>query len=65
MGAELNAVGFDFANGREAEDLEAATVGEYRELPIDEIVEATCGADDVHSRTDMEMIGVPEDDLSA
>jgi len=62
---EFDPVGFDFANGREAEDLEAAAVGKDRERPIDELVEAVGGADDVHPRTDVEMIGVTEDNLSA
>ena len=65
MRTEFDAVGFDFADGGQAEDLEAAAVGENWERPVDEIVEATGGADDVHPGTDMEMIGVTEDDLSA
>jgi hypothetical protein len=64
MRTEFDAVSFDFADSGEAEDLEAAAVGQDRELPIDEVVKATCGADDVHPGTDMEMIGVAEDDLS-
>ena len=64
MRAEFDAVGFDFADGGKAEDLEAAGVGEDWERPIDEIVQATGGADDVHAGADVEVIGVAKDDLS-
>ena len=64
MGTEFDAVCFYFANSREAEDLEAAAIGENWKGPIDEVVKAAGGADDVHPGTDMEMIGVTEDDLS-
>ena len=65
MGTEFDAVGFDFANGSEAENLKAAAVGEDGQRPVDEIVQAAGGADDAHPGTDMKMIGVAEDDLSA
>ena len=65
VGTEFDAVRFDFANGGEAEDLEAAAVGQDWEWPIDEIVQAAGGADYVQSGTDMEMVGVTKDDLSA
>ena len=64
MGAEFDAMRLDLPNCGKAEDLEAAAVSKDRELPIDEIMQATRGADDVHPGTDMEMIGVAEDDLS-
>ncbi len=65
MRAEFDAVGFDFANGGEAEDLEAAGVGEDWERPIDKFVEAAGGADDFHAGANVEVIGVAENDLSA
>ena len=63
--AELDAVLPDLANLREAEDLEAAAVGEYRERPVHEAVQAARRADDVHAGADAEMVGVAEDDLRA
>ena len=65
MRTEFDAVGFDFANGGEAEDLEAAGVGEDGVWPVDEFVEAAGSADDVHSGSDIEVVSVAENDLSA
>ena len=62
--AEFDSVRFDFADGCQAEDLKAAAVGEDGQRPVDKFVEAAGGADDVHPGTDVEMIGVTEDDLS-
>ena len=63
--AEFDAVRFDFADFGEAEDLEAAAVGENRLFPIHEPVQPAGGADDVEPGPDVEVIGVAEDDLRA
>ena len=65
MRAEFDAVRFDFPDFGEAEDLEAAAVGENRLFPIHEFVQPAGGADDVESGTQIEMVGVAEDDLRA
>ena len=53
VGTEFDPVRFDLANGREAEDLETAAISEDWERPIDEIVQATCRANDVHPGTNI------------
>src|SRR3989442_766535 len=65
MRAELDAVGLDFANRREAEDLEAAAVGQDRSGPIDELMQSASGADDLEAGPDVEVISIAEDDLRA
>ena len=63
--AELDAVRLDLADGRQAEHLEAAAVGQDRPRPIDEPVQPARGADDVQPGPDVEVIGIAEDDLRA
>jgi hypothetical protein len=58
-------VGLDFADGSEAENLEATAIGKDGELPIDEVVKAASLAQDVHARSDVEVVSVAQDDLSA
>ena len=53
VGTEFDPVRFDLANGREAENLETAAISEDWERPIDEIVQATCRANDVHPGTNI------------
>jgi len=65
MRAEFHAVLLDFANLGEAENLEAAAVGENGFGPVDELVEITGGGDDVEAGAEMEMVGVAENDLRA
>ena len=65
MRAEFDAVRFDFPDFGEAENLEAAAVGEDRPFPIHEPVQSAGGADDVESGPDVEVISVAEDDLRA
>ena len=62
---EFDAMGLDFANGGQAEDLEPAAVGQDGRRPIDKAVEAAGGADDVQARADVEVVGVAENDLAA
>jgi hypothetical protein len=65
VGAELDALIGDFAQGAEGEDLEAARVGEHGAGPTDELVEAAHAANGFVSGTKIEVVGVAEDDLSA
>ncbi len=62
---EFDAVRLDFPDFGEAENLEAAAVGENRLFPIHELVQAAGGADDFESGPDIEVVGVAEDDLRA
>ena len=62
---EFDAVRLDFPDFGEAENLEAAAVGEDRPFPIHEFVQAAGGADDVESGPEVEMVSVAEDDLRA
>ncbi len=55
----------DFAQSAEAEDLKAAGVGEHGARPADELVQAAHAADGFVSGTQVEMIGVAENDLRA
>ena len=62
---ELDAVLLDLADFREAENLEAAAVGQNRPVPIHELVQPAGGADDVEAGPDVQVIGVAENDLRA
>ena len=53
------------ADGRQAEHLEPAAIGQDRPLPINEPVQPARGADDIEPGADVEVIGIAEDDLSA
>src|SRR5436190_1276639 len=65
MRPELDAVRFDFADVREAEDLKAAAVGKDRQLPIDELMQPAGFADDIHPGANEQMIRIAENDLRA
>ena len=63
--AEAHAVIAHLAQFVEREDLKAAGVGEQGVRPTDEFVQAAHAADGLVSRTQVEVIGVTEDDLGA
>ena len=65
MRAELDAVRFDFANLRQAEDLESAAVGQDWMRPVDEFVQPAGVANDVKTRADVKVIRVAENDFGA
>ena len=60
---KLNAMRLDLPDLREAEHLEAAAVGEDGLLPVDEIMKPARFGNDFEPRPDVEVIGVPENDL--
>ena len=62
---ETHALGGDFAELREGENLVAAAVRKDRAFPAHEAVEATEPGDEFFARADMEVVGVAEDDLGA
>ena len=65
MRAELDPVRLDFPDARETEDLESAAVGQNRERPIHEFVQAARRANDVHAWPDIQMVSVAEKDAGA
>ena len=65
MRTKFDAVFFYFANFGEAENLEAAAVGENRLVPIHELVQAAGGADDVEAGPQVKVVGVAQEDLRA
>jgi len=65
VGAELDAVGGDFAEGVEGEDLEAAGVSEDGARPTDEAMQAAHAADGLVAGAQIEMVSVAEDDFDA
>ena len=65
MRAKLDAVRHNFADFCQAENLEPAAVREDGLVPVDESVQPAGGADDVEAGTDVEMVGVAENDLCA
>src|SRR5579872_870529 len=65
MRTELHAFVCDLAKLREAVDLEAAGVGEQAAWPADEFVQAAHAADRFVAGTEIEMVGVAENDLCA
>src|SRR5207237_332559 len=62
---EFDSVGFDLANFGEGKNLEAAGIGEDRERPVHEAMQAASVVDDFHAGTDREMVRVAENDLRA
>jgi hypothetical protein len=65
VGAELDAVGGDFAEGVEGEDLEAAGVSEDGARPTDEAMQAAHAADGLVAGAQIEVVSVAEDDFDA
>ena len=65
MRTKLDAMRPDLANFGEAEHLKSAAVREDGFWPVDETVQAARRADDIHAGTDVEVVGVAEDDLRA
>jgi hypothetical protein len=65
VGAEVDAFVGDRAELRQREDLEAAAVRQDRLVPVHELVETAGGADDLTARTEVQVVGVAEEDLRA
>lgn len=65
MGFEVDALGGDFIERAEGEDLVAAGVGEDGAIPGGEAVEATEFTDDFGAGAQIEVVGIAEDDLCA
>src|ERR1041385_8411663 len=63
MRSELDPVCLDFPNSRQAENLESPAVSQDRRGPIDERMQSSRGADDLHPRSNVQMICVPQNDL--
>jgi hypothetical protein len=62
---ELDAFLDDLAQRAQAEDLEAARIGEDRSVPAHEAMQAAVGGDDLQPRPQPEVEGVAEHDLRA
>src|SRR6476646_7365377 len=65
MRAETYAFFFHLAQLAQAEDLEAAGIGEQRPLPAHEFVQAAQLAHQLVPRTQIQMIGIAQNDLRA
>ena len=65
MRAELHAVLVQLAQVAKAPDLKASGIGEDGALPRHESVEAAHFADSVNARPQIEVVGIPEQDLHA
>ena len=65
MRAELDAVGGDLADFGQAENLEAAAVGQNRAGPIHKLMQAAGGAENIQAGTNGEMVGVAQQNLRA
>ena len=63
MRAEVNSLVGDFAQTTEAEDLEAARVGQHGARPTDKAVQTAHAADRLVSGTQIEVVGVAKNDL--
>ena len=64
MGPELTTFLTQLADAGEREYLKTTAVGEYRAIPGVETVKTASGAQHVETRTEIEVIGVAQDDLS-
>ena len=62
---KLDAVGCDFANLRQTENLKPAAIRQHGVGPTDEFVESASLANDVYAWSNIEMIGIAENDLGA
>ena len=65
MRPELDAMRPNFPNLRQAEHLEPAAVRQDRQIPIHEFVQVARGLNNLETRPNAQMIGVPEKDLRA
>ena len=65
MALEFDAFFVDATKAFEREHLEAAGIGEQRPIPCHELVKAAELLDDVLAGTDVQVVGVREDDLRA
>src|SRR3989442_1602302 len=63
MRTKLDAVRLDLSYSRQAENLKAAAVGQNRMWPIDELMQAAGGANDVHAGAKGEMVGIAEENF--
>ena len=62
--AEGDALLLQFAVRRKGEHLEASTIGENGTIPTVELVQATGSLNDVHAGTQIQVIGVAQNNLS-
>ena len=63
MGTKLDAVRLDLSYSRQAENLIAAAVSQNRMRPIDELMQAAGGANDVHTGAKGEVVSIAEENL--
>ena len=63
MAAELTAFFTQFADASQREDLKTARVGQNRTVPGIKLMQASRLTQDIQSRTQVEVIGVAQDDL--
>ena len=61
--AKLDAIGRDFAQGRQGKDLEAATVGQHGPVPAHKFVHAAGPSNQFVTRPQVQVVGVGQDDL--
>ena len=65
MRTEPGALLGEFAVGRQAENLKATAIGEYRFVPVHEFMQTSCLAQQCFSRTQIQMISVAKNYLGA
>ena len=63
MGLEMTPLLLKFAAARQREDLKAAAVGEHRPVPGREAVHAARPLENIHTGTQIKVVGVGQDDL--
>lgn len=63
MGAKCDSIFGDFAEFAEAEDLEAARIGEHGAIPANKFVESAEFADQIMARAEVEMVGIAKNNL--
>lgn len=64
MRFEFDTFRVDFPVGREAVNLVATAIGQYRFVPSIEAMQATCLVDDVGAGSKVEVVGIAQNDLS-
>ena len=63
MTTELATLLSEFADTGEREHLKTTRVGQNRTIPGIELVQSTCLAEDIQSRTEIQMVGIAQNDL--
>ena len=61
MRLKMNPIGIEFAHLRKAKDLKPARIGQISPIPRGKLVQASCLAEQIDPRAQIEMVGICQD----